>query len=29
VEKARGVLVIDDSTIDKPYAKKIDLVIYQ
>ena len=26
VEKARGVLVIDDSTLDKPYAKHIDLV---
>ena len=26
VEKARGVLVIDDSTLDKPYARKIELV---
>jgi DDE superfamily endonuclease len=26
VEKAHGVLVIDDSTLDKPYAKRIDLV---
>ena len=26
VEKARGVLVIDDSTLDKPYARHIDLV---
>ena len=26
VRKARGVLVIDDSTLDKPYAKRIDLV---
>ena len=26
VEKAKGVLVIDDSTLDKPYAKHIDLV---
>ncbi len=26
VEKARGVLVIDDSTLDKPYAKHIALV---
>lgn len=26
VEKAKGVLVIDDSTLDKPYAKHIQLV---
>src|SRR4051812_9577042 len=26
VEKAKGVLIIDDSTLDKPYAKKIGLV---
>lgn len=26
VHKARGVLVLDDSTLDKPYAQKIDLV---
>lgn len=26
VEKADGVLIIDDSTLDKPYAKHIDLV---
>ena len=26
VEKHQGVLVIDDSTLDKPYAKHIDLV---
>src|SRR4051794_386903 len=26
VEKARGVLVIDDSTLDKPYARRIELV---
>ena len=26
VERARGVLVIDDSTLDKPYARHIDLV---
>jgi putative transposase len=26
VEKARGVLVIDDSTLDKPYAKEVELV---
>jgi putative transposase len=26
VERAKGVLVIDDSTLDKPYAKHIDLV---
>jgi DDE superfamily endonuclease len=26
VHKARGVLVIDDSTLDKPYAKRVDLV---
>ena len=26
VEKSKGVLVIDDSTLDKPYAKHIDLV---
>jgi len=26
VEKARGVLVIDDSTLDKPYAQQIELV---
>jgi putative transposase len=26
VEKARGVLVIDDSTLDKPYARHISLV---
>ena len=26
VEKSRGLLVLDDSTLDKPYARKIDLV---
>ena len=26
VERQRGILVVDDSTLDKPYAKKIDLV---
>ena len=26
VERQRGVLVVDDSTLDKPYAKKIELV---
>ena len=26
VERQRGILVIDDSTLDKPYAQKIDLV---
>lgn len=26
VELQRGILVVDDSTLDKPYAKKIDLV---
>ncbi len=26
VQKATGVLIIDDSTLDKPYAKQIDLV---
>src|SRR4051812_14647036 len=26
VEKAGGVLVIDDSTLDNPYAKKVELV---
>jgi putative transposase len=26
VDRARGVLVVDDSTLDKPYAKKIELV---
>src|SRR3954465_3197762 len=26
VEMARGVLVLDDSTLDKPYARHIDLV---
>ena len=26
VDKNRGVLVIDDSTLDKPYAQKIELV---
>lgn len=26
VERHRGVLVVDDSTLDKPYAKKIELV---
>ncbi|HRW67676.1 MAG TPA: hypothetical protein P5032_18450 [Candidatus Competibacter sp.] len=25
VERQRGVLVVDDSTLDKPYAKKIEL----
>src|SRR3954453_8956861 len=28
VQKNRGVLVLDDSTNDKPYAQKIDLVCY-
>jgi len=28
VVRRRGVLVIDDSTLDKPYAKKIDLVTH-
>jgi hypothetical protein len=26
VERASGILVVDDSTLDKPYAKKMDLV---
>lgn len=26
VERTRGVLVVDDSTLDKPYAKKMELV---
>ena len=26
MRKKRGVLVIDDTTLDKPYAKKIELV---
>jgi hypothetical protein len=26
VEKDKGLLVLDDSTLDKPYAKKIPLV---
>src|SRR3954469_25032079 len=26
VQKCRGVLILDDSTLDKPYARKIDLV---
>jgi len=26
VEKTKGILVIDDSTLDKPYANKIELV---
>ncbi len=26
VERTRGVLIVDDSTLDKPYARKIDLV---
>lgn len=26
VERRRGVLVVDDSTLDKPYARKMDLV---
>src|SRR5512143_137060 len=26
VERQHGILVVDDSTLDKPYAKKIDLV---
>ena len=26
IERDRGILVVDDSTLDKPYAKKIDLV---
>jgi putative transposase len=29
VNKARGCLIIDDTTIDKPYANKMDLVYYQ
>ena len=28
VDKTRGVLVIDDSTLDKPYAQKIELVTH-
>jgi putative transposase len=28
VNKEEGILVIDDSTLDKPYAKKMDLVSY-
>ena len=28
VQKAHGVLVLDDSTLDKPYAKKIELVTH-
>jgi putative transposase len=26
VDRARGVLIVDDSTLDKPYARKMDLV---
>jgi hypothetical protein len=26
VDRSRGVLIVDDSTLDKPYARKIDLV---
>ena len=29
VDKSKGHLVIDDSTLDKPYASKMDLVSYQ
>ncbi|MDQ5955989.1 MAG: transposase [Chlamydiota bacterium] len=29
VDKSKGYLVIDDSTLDKPYASKMDLVSYQ
>jgi putative transposase len=29
VDKSKGCLVIDDSTLDKPYASKMDLVSYQ
>lgn len=28
VQKDEGILIIDDSTLDKPYAEKIDLVSY-
>ncbi|CAK0765749.1 hypothetical protein CCP3SC5AM1_430009 [Gammaproteobacteria bacterium] len=28
INKAGGILVIDDSTLDKPYARQIDLVNY-
>ena len=26
VERRRGILIVDDSTLDKPYARKVDLV---
>ena len=28
VEKKKGILVLDDTTLDKPYAKKMELVTY-
>jgi len=28
VDKKRGLLVLDDTTLDKPYAKKMELVTY-
>ncbi|CAK0752957.1 transposase [Gammaproteobacteria bacterium] len=28
IDKTKGILVIDDSTLDKPYARQIDLVNY-
>ncbi len=28
IDKSNGVLVIDDSTLDKPYARKMDLVTH-
>ena len=28
VEKEKGLLVLDDTTLDKPYAKKMELVTY-
>ena len=28
VEKERGLLVLDDTTLDKPYAEKMELVTY-
>ena len=29
VDRKRGLLVLEDTTLDKPYAKKMDLVTYQ
>ena len=28
MEKKKGILVLDDTTLDKPYAKKMELVTY-